>query len=186
MPAASRITLQRGLTRTTGQRAGVPSRVRRARRLRRRGLEASSLLVRELESANGHERSVTKVGFQVRCKRRSVRRAAKSHQEAMIREPCMHCGKQIAKEHSVSLRTVMLLNGLPLDEYVATIVRLEGVPRQLAQEFVDHKMSRNCVKTEPPCPNCGVALQTWHATGCRVCGWRRDANKQLPEYFQGI
>ena len=37
MPAAGCITLQRGLTRTAGQRAGVPSRVRRARRLRRRG-----------------------------------------------------------------------------------------------------------------------------------------------------
>ena len=63
MPAAGRITLQRGLTRTTGQHASVPFRVRRSRRLRRRGLEASSLLVRELESANGQEPTVTVVGF---------------------------------------------------------------------------------------------------------------------------
>ena len=61
MPAAGHVTLQRGLTRTTGQRASVPFRVRRSWRLRRRGLEASSLLVRELESANGHKPTVADV-----------------------------------------------------------------------------------------------------------------------------
>ena len=79
----------------------------------------------------------------------------------------------------------MHLKRLSRDEYVAAIVLLDGLPEQLAQEFVDHKMRLNCVKTEPPCPNCGAALKTWHATGCWDCGWRREASKQLPDYFEG-
>jgi hypothetical protein len=91
---------------------------------------------------------------------------------------------QIANGLSVSLRTVMLLGKLPPTEYVATIVRLEGLSPGQAQQFVDHHMGLDCVKSEPPCPNCGAALNTWHATGCWDCGWRRDANRQLPDYFQ--
>ena len=101
----------------------------------------------------------------------------------MSREPCLHCGMNIAKEHPVSLRTMMVLGKLPPDEYVETIARLEGMTRELAQEFVDHKMGLNCAKSAPPCPNCGGALKTWHATGCWGCGWRRDMNKQFPNYF---
>lgn len=106
-----------------------------------------------------------------------------THREVMSREPCLHCGKQISKEDSVSLRTVSILNKLQPDEYVATIVRLEEMPTELAQEFVDHKMGLNCAKTEPPCPICAAPLKTWHATGCWHCGWRREANKGLPDYF---
>jgi predicted amidophosphoribosyltransferase len=60
---------------------------------------------------------------------------------------------------------------------------LEGTTAELAQEFVDHKMGLNCVKSEPLCPICRMALKTWHATGCWGCGWRRDVNRQLTDYY---
>jgi len=101
----------------------------------------------------------------------------------MNREPCIQCGTQIAKDHLVSLKTVMLLGNLPTSEHVEQIVRREGIPRELAQEFVDHKMGHGCVKVDPPCPSCGAALKTWHATGCWGCDWRRDMQKQLPDYY---
>ena len=90
---------------------------------------------------------------------------------------------QIAKEHPVSLKTVMLLGKLAPSEYAEKIVQVEGISRELAQEFVDHKMRHNCIKVEPPCPACGMPLKTWHATGCWGCGWRRDMKKQLPDYY---
>jgi hypothetical protein len=99
------------------------------------------------------------------------------------REPCIKCGQFISNDHPVSLRTVMLLSKLPPSAYADEIVRLEGISKELAQEFVDHKMGHRCVKTEPPCPNCGAALKTWHATGCWACNWRRDVSKSLPEYY---
>jgi len=107
-----------------------------------------------------------------------------SDEEKMEREPCLHCGMQIAKDGGVTLKTVMLLARIPPDERVATIVRSEGITGEAAQEYLDHKMGGNCVKTEPPCPSCGAALRTWHATGCWGCGWRRDANRQLPDYYR--
>jgi len=102
----------------------------------------------------------------------------------MEREPCLHCGIQISKNCDVSLKTVLLLTKIPPEERVATIVRNEGITSKAAQEYLDHKMRGNCVKTEPPCPNCSAALRTWHATGCWGCGWRRDANRQLPDYYR--
>ena len=92
---------------------------------------------------------------------------------------------QIAKNYYVSLKTVMLLTKIPPEERLAMIVRNEGITSEAAQEYLDHKMRGHCVKTEPPCPSCGATLRTWHATGCWGCGWRRDANRQLPDYFQG-
>lgn len=101
----------------------------------------------------------------------------------MNREPCIKCGTSIAKDHSVSLKTVMRISKLSPGEYVEQIARLEGISNELAQEFVDHKMGNNCVKVEPPCPTCGAALKTWHSTGCWACGWRRDMNRHLPDYY---
>lgn len=77
----------------------------------------------------------------------------------------------------------MALKKLRHDEYVPTIVRLEGITAELAQEFVDHRMRLDCVKSEPPCPTCGSPLKTWHATGCWKCGWRRDLRRQLTDYY---
>jgi len=105
--------------------------------------------------------------------------------ETMHREPCLHCGTLIGSEQSVSLRTVMALTKLRPDEYVPSIVRLEGIAAELAQEFVDHRMGLGCVKSEPPCPSCGSPLKSWHATGCWSCGWRRDLSRQLADYYAG-
>lgn len=102
----------------------------------------------------------------------------------MSREPCIKCGVSIATDHGVSLPTVMAISRLPADSLVDKIVEREQIPRELAQEIVDHKMGRRCNKTEPPCPNCGAPLKTWHATGCWGCGWRRDPEKHLPEYYR--
>jgi hypothetical protein len=112
-----------------------------------------------------------------------VRALPEKHSQVVTKEPCIRCGKLIAQNHLVSLQTVVRLSKLPPSEYVDTIVQLEGIPRELAQEFVDHKTGHRCVKVEPPCPNCGAALKTWHATGCWACGWRRDLNRQLPDYY---
>jgi hypothetical protein len=58
------------------------------------------------------------------------------------REPCIRCGVLISADHPVSLMTVMRLAKLPLDSHVDKVVELEGMSRERAQEFVDHKMSR--------------------------------------------
>lgn len=100
------------------------------------------------------------------------------------REPCIRCGVLIAKDSPVSLLTLVQLGKLPLDSHVDRIVELTGLSREAAQEFVDHRMRRGCVKTEPPCPACGAALKTWHATGCWGCGWRRDPARFLTEYLK--
>jgi hypothetical protein len=97
----------------------------------------------------------------------------------MKREPCIRCGVLIATDHAVSLSTVMKLSRLPVDRVVDCIVEVEGLSRELAQEFVDHKMGHRCRAVEPPCPNCAAPLKTWHATGCRACGWRRDPARHL-------
>ena len=100
------------------------------------------------------------------------------------KEPCIRCGVLISTDHPVSLTTVMQLAKLPLDKHVDKIVELEGISRERAQEFVDHKMSRCCRKVEPPCPACGSPLKTWHATGCWACGWRRDPARHLTDYHE--
>lgn len=100
------------------------------------------------------------------------------------REPCIHCGVLIAKQSPVSLRTLMLLGKLPPDSRVDKIVELEGVSREIAQDYVDHRMRCACVKTQPPCPACRAALKTWHATGCWGCGWRRDPARFLTDYLE--
>lgn len=99
------------------------------------------------------------------------------------REPCIRCGALISTDHPVSLMTVMRLAKLPLHSHVDKIVELEGISRERAQEFVDHKMSRDCQKVEPPCPSCGSQLKTWHAARCWTCGWRRDPARHLADYF---
>lgn len=104
--------------------------------------------------------------------------------ENFPKEPCIRCGVQIAVTHAVSLRTVMLLSETPQDQLVEKIHEIEGIAKDLAQEFVDHKMHRSCVKTEPPCPGCGAALKTWHAVHCLQCDWTRDEDKLLPEYYK--
>lgn len=98
-------------------------------------------------------------------------------------EPCIRCGALVAKAFPVSLQTAMQLGKLPLHSHVDKLVELEGVSREAAQEYVHHKMGRGCVKTEPPCPDCGSALKTWHATGCWGCGWRRDPARFLTDYL---
>ncbi|MDP3654379.1 MAG: hypothetical protein Q8R67_22165 [Rhodoferax sp.] len=102
----------------------------------------------------------------------------------LAKEPCIKCGTLINANHPVSLRTVMQLSNTPPSEYVDKIVEAEGIASDLAQEFVDHKMSFGCMKNEPPCPNCGTALKTWHAVSCLKCDWKREANRQLPEYYK--
>ena len=99
----------------------------------------------------------------------------------MNREPCIRCGVLISTDHAVSLLTVMKLSKLRADRFVDRIVELEGIPRELAQEFVDHKMGHRCQRVEPPCPNCTAPLKTWHAMGCRACGWRRDPARHLTD-----
>jgi hypothetical protein len=99
-------------------------------------------------------------------------------------EPCIRCGVRVSTDHPVSLMTVNQLSRLPLHTHVDKIVELEGISRARAQEFVDHKMSRNCQKVEPPCPGCGSLLKTWHATGCWTCGWRRDPARHLTDYYE--
>lgn len=103
----------------------------------------------------------------------------------MNRAPCIRCGELISSDHAVSLPTVMKLSTLPVDRLVDRIVELEGMSRELAQEFVDHKMGHGCQSVEPPCPNCAAPLKTWHATGCRECDWRRDPSRHLTEYIDG-
>ena len=71
----------------------------------------------------------------------------------------------------------MLLSETPQDQLVEKIHEIEGIAKDLAQEFVDHKMHRSCVKTEPPCPGCGAALKTWHAVHCLQCDWTRDEDE---------
>jgi len=78
----------------------------------------------------------------------------------------------------------MALKKLRPEEYVPTIVRLEGTTAELAQEFVDHHMRLGCIKSEPPCPSCGSPLKTWRATGCWSCGWRRDLSRRLTDYYR--
>lgn len=99
------------------------------------------------------------------------------------REPCIRCGVSILLDHGVSLKTVMQLSKLAPSDYAKEIVVLEGIPLEVAQEFVDHKMGHRCAKVDPPCPTCGAALKTWHATGCWTCGWRRESGKPLTECY---
>ena len=93
----------------------------------------------------------------------------------MNRETCIRCGADVPAGCSVSLQTVMRLAKLPVGSFVDKLVELEGISREAAQAFVDHRMGHACRKTEPPCPGCGTALKTWHAKGCWTCGWRRPA-----------
>src|SRR3990167_5489879 len=99
------------------------------------------------------------------------------------REPCIKCGVSVLVDHGVSLRTVARLSKLPPQTYADEISRLERIPREVAQEFVDHRMGHRCNKTDPPCPSCDSPLNTWHATGCWNCGWRRDLDRQLTDYY---
>ena len=101
----------------------------------------------------------------------------------MNREPCIRCGVMVSTEHPVSLMTVMQLAKLPVDRFVDRIVELEHIPRDLAQEFVDHQMGHRCDRAEPPCPVCDAPLKTWHATGCWTCGWRRDPARHLTDHY---
>jgi len=90
-----------------------------------------------------------------------------------VREPCIHCGTFILSDHGVTLRTVAQLSKHSPANYAEVISKLENIPLEVAQEFVDHKMGLRCDRTEPPCPVCSSPLKTWHATGCWSCGWRR-------------
>lgn len=101
-----------------------------------------------------------------------------------LKEPCIRCGALISSSHAVSLRTVTQLSKAAPSEYVDKIVEAEGVAKDVAQEFVDHKMHLDCIKCEPPCPQCGAPLKTWHAVHCLKCDWVRDEGKQLLEYYQ--
>lgn len=101
----------------------------------------------------------------------------------MEREPCLKCGLYISTKTGVSMKTIMRLSKVPLEEYVRIIVEADGVSIEVAEDFVNHRMGHFCAKTKPPCPICRASLITWHATGCWTCGWRRDPNKHLPEYY---
>jgi hypothetical protein len=87
------------------------------------------------------------------------------------KEPCIRCGELIYVNYAVHLRTAGQLSKLKPSEFVDKIVQLEGVPRDVAQDFVNHKMGHACVKTQPPCPACRAPLKTWHAMHCLQCDW---------------
>ena len=100
------------------------------------------------------------------------------------KEVCIKCGEHIHADYSVSIKTVMKLSDLNSSEYVNRICELEGISKERAQEYVDHKMGHNCNSSEPPCPKCAAPLKTWHAKMCLKCGWQRDLSKNLTEYYR--
>ena len=101
------------------------------------------------------------------------------------KEICIHCGKLIWMHAPVKLATLAQLSiqKVKPDQFVDFIAKTDQLPRELVQDYVDHRMSLNCNKTDPPCPECGAALKTWHGTICAECGWKRDPDKPLPNYY---
>ena len=84
------------------------------------------------------------------------------------KEICIKCGQLIYTHAPVKLTTLLHLQKQKVKpaDFVEAILQLENLPRDVLQDYVDHRMALNCRKTEPPCPKCGAALKTWHAIHC--------------------
>lgn len=144
---------------------------------------------------SGRLRFMRRLRSKLRCRSSSVHVVSanpnyafcyQSHMSKGTTEPCLHCGAMITTNSGVSLRTIMLLGKVAPTEYVETISKAEGISRELAQEFVNHMMGHDCIKTEPPRPQCGTPLKTWHARSCLnlKCDWQRDANRPLSKHYK--
>ena len=96
------------------------------------------------------------------------------------KEVCIKCGQLIYVQAPVKLETLVHLKSLKLNpkHYVEAIVQAENLPRDVVQDFVDHRMGMNCNKTQPPCPKCGAALKTWHARHCLKCDWSGEVGSE--------
>ena len=81
---------------------------------------------------------------------------------------CDRCGEETYQRRT-SLQTISKLNGTK-EDYILTFMELDGVPREVAEEWIKHGLYESCKKKEADCPYCGSKLKTWEAKQCLNCG----------------
>lgn len=81
---------------------------------------------------------------------------------------CDRCGEETYQRRT-SIQTISKLRGTK-EDYIRTFMELDGVPREVAEEWTRHGLFENCIKKEVNCPYCGGKLRTWKAKQCLHCG----------------